>query len=421
MAKRDNDFVDISSSADVDRFYDDDYPEHRSRGTGKRVFVLILSILMLLSGTVMVVGKTMLENMLNGINYVDDATEAEKPTGMVTETTTVTVKSGGESLLSSDNVLNILLFGQDYRGDGEDFGRSDTMILMSIDNVHKKLKLTSFQRDTYVHIPGLGDDKINAAYSFGGEKKSIETIEANFGIKVDKYATVDFDAFRDIIKILGGVDIELNLEEIQYINAQIEVNGQEKVTSKLQYDKSKKKQMVHLDGYQALWYARNRGEYQLGGNPEYSFSGDDWDRTQRQRNLLETIIKSLRNDTDITKLVTIANKVGPYVTTNLTKGDITFLLTNMLTYMGYEMEQMSMPVDGTWRYGTTEDGQSVIVISDWDAARNAMATFIFEDAVSSKQVTGTPSMTTPGYVPPEDDETPDDSDDSGDYEYYDEE
>ncbi len=401
MAKRDNDFVDISSSADVDRFYDDDDMPRRKRGTGKRVFVLILSILMLISGAVMVVGKTMLENVLNGINYVQDPTDAQAATQAISETTTVTVKSGGESLLSSDNVLNILLFGQDSKGDGEDYGRSDTMILMSIDNVHKKLKLTSFQRDTYVHIPGLGDDKINAAYSFGGEKKSIETIEANFGIKVDKYATVDFDAFRDIIKILGGVDIELSIEEIQYINAQIEVNGQENVTKKLTYDATKKKQMVHLDGYQALWFARNRGEYQLGGNPEYSFSGDDWDRTQRQRNLLETIIKSLRTDTDITKLVTIANKVGPYVTTNLTKGDITFLLTNMLTYMKYDMEQMSMPVEGTWRYGTTDDGQSVIVISDWDGARTAMATFIYEDAVSSKTTTATTSMVTPGYVPPE--------------------
>lgn len=401
MAKRDNDFVDISSSADVDRFYDDDDMPRRKRGTGKRVFVLILSILMLISGAVMVVGKTMLENVLNGINYVQDPTDAQAATQAISETTTVTVKSGGESLLSSDNVLNILLFGQDSKGDGEDYGRSDTMILMSIDNVHKKLKLTSFQRDTYVHVPGLGDDKINAAYSFGGEKKSIETIEANFGIKVDKYATVDFDAFRDIIKILGGVDIELSIEEIQYINAQIEVNGQENVTKKLTYDATKKKQMVHLDGYQALWFARNRGEYQLGGNPEYSFSGDDWDRTQRQRNLLETIIKSLRTDTDITKLVTIANKVGPYVTTNLTKGDITFLLTNMLTYMKYDMEQMSMPVEGTWRYGTTDDGQSVIVISDWDGARTAMATFIYEDAVSSKTTTATTSMVTPGYVPPE--------------------
>ena len=258
MAKRDNDFVDISSSADVDRFYDDDDMPRRKRGTGKRVFVLILSILMLLSGTVMVVGKTMLENVLNGINYVNDSTEPQAPSQAITETTTVSIKSGGDSLLSSDNVLNILLFGQDSKGDGEDYGRSDTMILMSIDNVHNKLKLTSFQRDTYVHIPGLGDDKINAAYSFGGEKKSIETIEANFGIKVDKYATVDFDAFRDIIKILGGVDIELSIEEIQYINAQIEVNGQENVTKKLTYDATKKKQMVHLDGYQALWYARDR-------------------------------------------------------------------------------------------------------------------------------------------------------------------
>lgn len=398
MAKRDNDFVDISSSADVDRFYDDDDMPRRKRGTGKRVFVLILSILMLISGAVMVVGKTMLENVLNGINYVQDPTDAQAATQAISETTTVTVKSGGESLLSSDNVLNILLFGQDSKGDGEDYGRSDTMILMSIDNVHKKLKLTSFQRDTYVHIPGLGDDKINAAYSFGGEKKSIETIEANFGIKVDKYATVDFDAFRDIIKILGGVDIELSIEEIQYINAQIEVNGQENVTKKLTYDATKKKQMVHLDGYQALWFARNRGEYQLGGNPEYSFSGDDWDRTSRQRNLIQTIVKNLRENTSLTDLVGIANKIGPLITTNLKKGDITFLVSNIMTYINYDMEEMSLPTQDRWAYGTTSDGQSVISITDWDGVRTDVAKFIYEDSVSggSSKSSSTTAPTTAG-------------------------
>ena len=308
---------------------------------------------------------------------------AEAPAATtVTHETTVSIANGGNTLLSSDNVLNILLFGQDSPATEEDHGRSDTTILLSIDNVHKKLKLTSFQRDTYVSIPGHGENKINSAFTYGGERLSIDTIETNFGIKVDKYATVDFSSFRDIIEALGGVDIELTLEEIKYINAQIDVNDQTDVTSFLKYDETKEKQMVHLDGYQALWYARDRGEESLGGNPEYSFSGDDWDRTSRQRNLIQTIIKSLRENASLTELVSIANKIGPLVTTNLKKGDITFLVSNMMAYIKYDMEELSLPTQGKWGYGTTPDGQSVIVIHDWDGVRKDVAKFIYEDSVS---------------------------------------
>ena len=383
MAKYDKDFVDISSSADVKKAYGNQYqdkPKKKGRGTARRVIILTLSLLLLLVGS----GLVFYDHVLSGLVVSGEDFDAQAPTDNISETTTVSVKSGGSSLLSSDNVLNIMLFGQDAAESEEDHGRSDTTILLSIDNVHNKIKMTSFQRDTYVSIPGHGDGKLNSAYTLGGERLSINTIEQNFGIKVDKYATVDFDSFREIIKILGGVDIELTLEEIQYINAQIDVNDQTDVTSFIQYDPNLETQMVHLDEYQALWYARNRGETNLGGNPEYSFSGDDWERTSRQRKLLQTIIKSLREDASLTKLVAIANKIGPYVTTNLSKGDITFLLSNVLTYMGYDMEELSVPTEGTWRYGMTQDGQSVIVITDWDAARGDMASFIYEDSVSGR-------------------------------------
>jgi len=395
MAKYDNDFVDISSSADVRKAYGKQYPaqqqpKRKKRGTVRRAIVLTLSLIMLLVGS----GLVFYDHVLSGL-VVDDDLDAPDPTQNITETTTVSVKSGGASLLSSDNVLNIMLFGQDAAESEEDHGRSDTTILLSIDNVHQKIKMTSFQRDTYVSIPGHGDGKLNSAYTLGGERLSINTIEQNFGIKVDKYATVDFDSFREIISVLGGVDIELNQEEIRYINAQIDVNDQTDVTNFIEYDPNLETQVVHLDEYQALWYARNRGETALGGNPEYSFSGDDWDRTQRQRKLLQTIIKSLREEASLTKLVAIANKIGPYVTTNLTKGDITFLLSNVLTYMGYDMEELSVPTENTWRYGMTDDGQSVIVITDWDGARGDMASFIYEDSVAGtvkKKSTSAPTF-----------------------------
>ena len=385
MARYDDDYVDISSSDDMNKIYDDrerrEAPPRKpkkNKGLGRRIFVLVLSLIMLLVGS----GLVYYYKVLDSMHFKELEPNDSPAATTVTTETTVSVANGGNTLLSSDNVLNILLFGQDSPATEEDHGRSDTTILLSIDNVNKKLKLTSFQRDTYVTIPGHGDNKINSAFTYGGERLSIDTIETNFGIKVDKYATVDFSSFRQVIEALGGVDIELTLEEIKYINAQIDVNGQTDVTSFLKYDETKEKQMVHLDGYQALWYARDRGEESLGGNPEYSFSGDDWDRTSRQRNLIQTIIKSLRENASLTELVSIANKIGPLVTTNLKKGDITFLVSNMMTYIKYDMEELSLPTQGKWGYGTTPDGQSVIAIHDWDGVRKDVAKFIYEDSVS---------------------------------------
>lgn len=397
MARYDDDFVDIASSNDVNKIYDDRdrrEPPHKpkkNKGLGLRIFVLVLSLIMLLVGS----GLVYYYKVLDSMHFKSlDPSESPAATTVTTETT-VSIANGGNTLLSSDNVLNILLFGQDTPASEEDHGRSDTTILLSIDNVNKKLKLTSFQRDTYVSVPGHGDNKINSAFTYGGERLSIDTIEANFGIKVDKYATVDFSSFRDVIEALGGVDIELTLEEIKYINAQIDVNDQTDVTSFLKFDPTKEKQMVHLDGYQALWYARDRGEESLGGNPEYSFSGDDWDRTSRQRNLIQTIIKSLRENASLTELVSIANKIGPLVTTNLKKGDITFLVSNMMTYIKYDMEEISLPTEGKWGYGTTPDGQSVIVINDWDGVRKDIAKFIYEDSVSGGSSSSSAANTAP--------------------------
>lgn len=394
MDRYDDDYIDISSSDDVNMIYDRERPapvsrKRKNKGLGRRIFVLVLSLIMLLVGS----GLIYYYKVLDQMNFKELEPAAPSATTVTTETT-VSIAGGGNTLLSSDNVLNILLFGQDSPATEEDHGRSDTTILLSIDNVHKKLKLTSFQRDTYVSIPGHGENKINSAFTYGGERLSIDTIETNFGIKVDKYATVDFSSFRQVIEALGGVDIELTLEEIKYVNAQIDVNDQLDVTEFLKYDETKEKQMVHLDGYQALWYARDRGEESLGGNPEYSFSGDDWDRTSRQRNLIQTIVKSLREDASLTEMVSIANKIGPLVTTNLKKGDITFLVSNMMTYIGYDMEEMSLPTENKWGYGTTPDGQSVIAIHDWDGVRNDVARFIYEDSVSTGSSSSSSSSST---------------------------
>ncbi len=385
MSKNDE-FIDIESTQQVRKTYassrsSQQAPQKKKKkGIVSRVLILTLSVIMFLTGS----GLVFYYKMLDTLNFQDIPTTQDPSQP---QDSTVTVKTDGNTLLSSASVLNILLFGQDRRASStEEFGRSDTTILVSIDTINKKIKLTSFQRDTYVSIPGYGDNKLNAAFSFGGVPLAIQMIEANFGIQVDKYAVVDFDSFRSIIEALGGVDIELSLDEIKYVNAQIDVNRQTGVTSFIDYDPSQETQVVHLDKYQALWYARDRGEENLGGNPEYTFDGDDWDRTTRQRKLIQTIVKSLKN-ASITELVAVVNSVGPLLTTNLKKSDITFLVSNMMTYLSYGMEELSIPTEGNWAYSTTSDGQSVIAIKDWDQVRYDLASFVYEDAVGARSTT----------------------------------
>ena len=362
---RQDGYVDISSSSQVKKAYG-----KKKKTKTKRVVTLILSIVLLLTGSVMVYYY----RTLDLINYQDVDKNDKKDT---TSTNANTVSA--DSLLSDENVLNILLYGEDGHDDGT-FGRSDTTILVSIDNTHKKIKMVSFLRDTYVYIPGYGEDRINAAFSYGGVKLSIQTIEANFGIAIDKYAMVDFVSFRKVIDALGGVEIELTRDEIGYINAQIDYNKQ---WSKTDYvpDNGEEKQKVKLNGRQALWYARDRG----GEFNGVIYSGSDWDRTTRQRNLLNTIINDLKS-ASLTELVKIVNEVGPLVTTNLKKDDITFLVQNALTYLNYGIEQMAIPIDGYWKYSETQDEKSVIEITDWDATRSELAKFIYEESVQTETV-----------------------------------
>lgn len=303
-----------------------------------------------------------------------DKKETEKST---TEPTKSDIKNNGietNGLSTDENILNILLVGEDY---GE---KSDAIMLMSIDNNHKKMKFMSFQRDTYVAIPNHGDDKLNNAFYLGGIDLLSNTVEVNFGIAIDKYIITDINNFIKIVDILGGVEIELSTEEIKYINAQIDVNDQTSKTSFIPIDRNAQKQVVNLDGYQAMWYVRNRGAESLGGVPAYSFSGDDWDRTNRQRKLLIAIMASLKKAT-VDEILEITNNVGPNITTNLKKEDILFLVSNSLTYLEYEPTETTVPTQGTWKYSIADNGLNIIEVTDWEQMRKDVASFIYEEQV----------------------------------------
>lgn len=274
--------------------------------------------------------------------------------------------AGQAPLYRSDNIFNVLLIGTDSK---TNYGRSDTMMILSIDNTHRKIKMTSVLRDTYVTIPGNGSNKLNAAYAYGGADLCVNTIEYNFGIGIDAYAIVNFKTFCDLINAIGGVDVEVTADEIAYINAQIAQNGQSNYIPS-----GTSAGMVHLTGYQSLWHVRNRGGTVNG----IYFYGTDWDRVDRQQRMFAGIINSL-SSISFDEVSTIACTVLPYITTNMSSGDIAAHIANASTYLSYSIERMSVPSGSHWYNVYYDHAGSALGINDWDALRREMATFIYEN------------------------------------------
>ena len=126
-----------------------------------------------------------------------------------------------EDLTFDKDVVNILLVGSDNGAQGSekgDHGRSDSMMVATINFKTKELKLTSFLRDMYVEIPGHGRNKLNAAYAFGGEALLYQTLAQNFNIKIDKFCVVDLAAFEKVIDRIGGIEMTLEQREAEYLN-----------------------------------------------------------------------------------------------------------------------------------------------------------------------------------------------------------
>lgn len=380
-------FVDINSNKQIKKFYN-------KKGRAKRVICIVLSVIFLLCGSGMIYYYSLLNSMnFQSINNNDNDvdTSISSIDALEGDATNLSLKDG--ELLRDSKILNVMLFGEDNskKKSSTGFGLSDTMIMMSIDNRHKKLKLTSFQRDTYLYIPGHGYNKLNASYTLGGAKLAIQTIEANYGIKVDRYAVVDFESFKKIIDTLGGIDIELTQDEIDYINYQMYKNGQVSEYTTITDEPG----VVHLDGQEALWYARDRGLTKGEDGNEIGIDGDDWDRTSRQRNLLETVFDSMKS-ADLTQIISIVSAVGPLITTNLKKDEITALVSHSLTYLSYDVKQYYVPEEGLWYYDdrTEINGEicSTIKYSDLGAQRLKFASFVFEDLVGVPAETTTESV-----------------------------
>lgn len=234
------------------------------------------------------------------------------------------------------DVFNVLLIGSDTRKPGE-AGRSDAMIIVSINKKNRTITATSILRDIYLQIGKNSYNRINAAYAYGGAGHLLETIKYNFKIKIDRYITVDFFTFVEVIDALGGLDLEVTAEEVPFINRYVK-NMNRLMKQPEEANLISKAGTYLLNGKQVLSYTRIR----------YIGNGD-FDRTARQRRVLEQIFKKLGN-MGVLEIKDLLDIILPQVTTNLTEGEIFSLILELPAIRNYSIQQWSIPVEGTYSF-----------------------------------------------------------------------
>lgn len=235
------------------------------------------------------------------------------------------VKINEEELGISDEIdenlsgyRNIAIFGVDSRSDDYGVGnRSDCIIIASINNKTKEIKLISVYRDTYVQIEGHGLDKITHAYSYGEAPLAIKTLNKNLDLNIKEFVTVNFDSVSEAVDELGGVQLTITSEETKYINGYIdEVNRVTGKNSKHITEAGK----YNVDGVQAVAYSRIR--YTAGG---------DYKRTERMRTVIEAMFAKLKTR-NLAQINSFADSILPQVYTNISLGDILSLAPDMAKY-----------------------------------------------------------------------------------------
>ena len=349
-----SDFIDISSKSTK--------AVHKKRNTVIQIVSIVMAILFVVSGGALVYASSIMNSLGDEEGTLTKNTKKytvkdDRGNGVISD----------NKLLANKDVLNVMLFGQDSKESKGDNGRSDSMILVSIDSNNKEIKFSSFMRDTYVDIDGYNKDKLNAAFAYGGPKLAVKTIEKNYGIKIDNYISVGFSKFKDIVDALGGVDVQLDQDECGYINWQLNKNGQAGTYGQVQVKDGSQK----LNGQQALWFCRDRGSEQ--------FSGSDFTRTSRQRRMLMGLVESYKNSS-VKEIKDITNKLKKYILTDLSKNDINWLIKYSYKFFTYKTSDKCYPEETSgWTDGTTDAGAWIIQMNSWKDTRKNISHYIYTD------------------------------------------
>ncbi len=241
---------------------------------------------------------------------------------------------------ANGKIRNILLLGIDSNSDS---GRSDVIMILTLDQISKKIKLSSIQRDSYVEIEGYGMDKINHAYAYGGARLALNTVNSNFNLNITDVVVVNFWQMLDIIDTMGGIPIYLTNSEASY-----------------------------------LGYSGGEGTYNLDGTDVLSYSriralDNDYGRTNRQRTVMTAIVNKMKS-LPITQIPGVAENILPLVWTTLKTPDILATGIGVVT-TGYDIEGKGFPSESE-SYGVTENGVWYMGF-DQDTVNHELLTFIY--------------------------------------------
>lgn len=265
-------------------------------------------------------------------------------------------------------IINILMVGLDGRNGIDDGSRTDSIILATINTNTKSIKLTSFMRDMYVKIPNYGQNKINAAYAYGGADLLIKTINTNFNLNVQNYVSIDFSAFQGLVDALGGVDVEVKDYEVDEINYYIK----EADWSNPDPDYISGPGYQHLSGAQALSYCRIR----YVGNSDY-------ERTERQRKVLSLLIQKARG-TNVTKLPELFKTLIPYIKTNIPTTKLMNIGYTAYKFGDTEIGTLRIPAAGLFKEATVYD--MAVLIPQVEKNALVLQDFIYSNTGSSDSI-----------------------------------
>ena len=299
------------------------------------------------------------------------------------------------SPFADDDVLNILLIGTDERteavNDADAFthlnqldgtkdttefsedARADSLILVSLDIKDHVIRLVSIERG--LGVPLLLDgyegeyDWITHTFRYGGAKLTMDTVEDCFNVQVDHYVRVNFNSFVQIVDAVGGVDIDITEMEAKALNWEVPSNSMLIVNH---VDPG----LNHFDGYTALQYARLRK------------IDNDWHRIERQRTVIQAVLDQIQN-ASVTELDNLLNTMLPLVQTNFTKTEIAALLVQLPGFLGCDVEQLSMPLQGTYGVRTGMDDR-LMYDPDWYVNTTALQDFLYNDKSAEEVIAATP-------------------------------
>ena len=335
----------------------------RRRSIGQKIalaaMLSVFALLLLLSGWLYGIYREGKENLSNTVR---ETPEPDEPDISPSEMVTVSPGDlGADESLPSD-WSNILLLGSDSRN-GKSYGRSDALLIASVNVKTGEVKLTSLMRDIWLDIPRKGEGKLNAALAYGGPTLAMKTVNEAFSMNITKYIFVDFIGFPYIIDKLGGIRLDIEKKELKYLNETIgDLN-------KSNYPKGTDFSLLEeygentrLTGIQALAYARIR------------HADSDFQRTQRQRNVLMAIFKKVKSQGTL-DLAGSAAAILPSVETNMPLSELLKIGGKIIGSDLDTLEELRIPIDDSYKSGTY--GGAYAIRPDFEENIKALHEFIY--------------------------------------------